>query len=90
MAVHWVNYDLNKTGQNYDALITYLKSHQTWAKPLKSSFFVKTTLTAGALREGAQKYIDSNDDLIVVDVTGRSWSSWGLPKEVTDWLYTNL
>jgi len=88
--VHWVNYDLNKTGQNYDALITYLKSHQTWAKPLKSSFFVKTTLTAGALREGAQKYIDSNDDLIVVDVTGRSWSSWGLPKEVTDWLYTNL
>lgn len=85
-----MNYDLNKTGQNYDALITYLKSHQTWAKPLKSSFFVKTTLTAGALREGAQKYIDSNDDLIVVDVTGRSWSSWGLPKEVTDWLYTNL
>lgn len=90
MAVHWVNYDLNKTGQNYDALITYLKSHQTWAKPLKSSFFVKTSLTAGALLEGARAYIDSNDDLIVVEVTGRSWSSWGLPKEVTDWLHANL
>lgn len=38
MAIHWVNYDLNKAGQDYGNLITYMKSHQSWAKPLKSSF----------------------------------------------------
>lgn len=44
MAVHWVNYDLNKTGQDYTKLIDYLKSHQGWAKPLKSSFLVESRI----------------------------------------------
>jgi hypothetical protein len=90
MAVHWVNYDLNKTGQNYDELIKYLKSHQSWAKPLKSSFLVKTSLGVGELRDGIQKYIDSNDDVLVINVDGRSWASYGISSEVTDWMKQNL
>lgn len=90
MAVHWVNYDLNKTGQNYDKLIEYLKSHNSWAKPLKSSFFVKTSLTAGQLRDGIGGYIDQNDDVVVVPVGGQGWATWGISKEVTDWLNQNL
>jgi hypothetical protein len=38
MPVHWVNYDLMQSGQKYDDLIEYLKSHQGWARPLASSF----------------------------------------------------
>lgn len=37
MAVHWVNYDLNKTGQNYTKLIEYLKSHQSWRNPSRAA-----------------------------------------------------
>ncbi len=90
MAVHWVNYDLNKTGQDYTKLIEYLKSHQSWAKPIKSSFFVKTTLTAGELRDGIKKHIDTNDDIVVVTVTGQSWATYGIPSDVTDWMRENL
>jgi len=90
MAVHWVNYDLNKTGQNYDELIKYLKSHQSWAKPLKSSFLVKTSLGVGELRDGIKKHIDSNDDVLVINVDGRSWASYGISSEVTDWMKQNL
>jgi hypothetical protein len=90
MAVHWVNYDLNKTGQDYTKLIQYLKSHQGWAKPLKSSFFVKTSLTAAALRDGIKSHVDTNDDIVVVTVTGQSWATYGIPTELTDWMKTNL
>lgn len=90
MAVHWVNYDLNKSGQDYTKLIEYLKSHQSWAKPLKSSFFVKTALTAAQLRDGISQYVDSNDDVVVVTVTGQSWATKGISKQVTDWMQKNI
>ncbi len=82
MAVHWVNYDLRKPGQDYEGLISYLKSHTSWAKPLKSSFFVKTTLSAAQLRDGILKHIDNGDSVVVVQVEGRSWASFGVPKDV--------
>lgn len=90
MAVHWVNYDLNKSGQDYTKLIEYLKSHQGWAKPLKSSFFVKTALTAAQLRDGVKTHIDANDSVLVVTVTEQSWASFGISKDVTDWMKKNL
>lgn len=90
MAVHWVNYDLNETGQDYTKLIDYLKSHQSWAKPLKSSFFVKTSLTAGQLRDGIKRHIDANDDIVVVTVTGASWATYSISSDVNEWLKKNL
>jgi hypothetical protein len=86
MAVHWVNYDLNKAGQDYTNLIAYLKSHDSWAKPLKSSFFVKTSLNAGELRDGIEKHIDANDQVVVVTATGANWATWNISKDVTAWL----
>lgn len=90
MSVHWVNYDLNKTGQDYAKLIAYLKSHQSWAKPLKSSFFVKTTLTSMELLEGIMEHIDANDAVVVVTVTNSSWASIRISSEVNEWLQENL
>lgn len=90
MAVHWVNYDLNKSGQDYTKLIDYLKSHQNWAKSLKSSFFVKTPLTAVQLRDGIRMHIDANDDVVVVTVTGASWATYGISSDITDWMKKNL
>jgi len=90
MAVHWVNYDLNKSGQDYTKLIEYLKSHQSWAKPLKSSMFVKTSLTVGQLRDGIKPYIDTNDDVVVVTATGQSWATYGMSTKINDWLRDNL
>lgn len=90
MAVHWVNYDLNNAGQNYTQLIDYLKSHESWAKPLKSSFFVKTSLTAAQLRDGCKKHIDANDDAVIVTVTGSPWATFGLSTKLNEWLKKNL
>lgn len=90
MAVHWVNYDLNKSGQDYDKLIEYLKSHEGWAKPVRSSYFVKTSLSAVELRTQIQQHVDSNDAVLVVQVNNASWGSLNIPKEVTDWMQKQL
>lgn len=90
MAVHWVNYDFNKSGQDYTKLIDYLKSHQSWAKPLKSSFFVKTSLTTSQMMDGIRQHIDGNDVVVVVDVTSDNWTSYNVPKDVADWMKSNI
>lgn len=90
MAVHWVNYDLNKSGQDYTKLIEYLKSHESWAKPLKSSFFVKTPLNTSQLVDGIRQHIDSNDAVVAVEVTDQTWTSYNVPKDVSDWMKANL
>lgn len=90
MSVHWVNYDLKKTGQNYDELIKYLKSHDSWAKPLASSFFVSTSLSASQLRDGITKVVDANDAIVVVTVDGSDWATKGISAEVTGWMQKNI
>ena len=90
LTVHWVNYDLNRTGQDYDSLIAYLKSHLSWAKPAKSSFFVKTNLSAGQLRDGIKAHLDGNDAVTVVAVDSQNWATMGVSKEVSDWMRANI
>lgn len=67
-----------------------MESHQGWAKPLESSFFVKTSLTAAQLRDGIKKHIDANDDVVVVTVSGSSWATYGLSSKLNEWLRSNL
>lgn len=90
MAVHWVNYDLNKTGQDYTALITYLKSHTSWARPVRNSYFVDTPLSASELRDGIKAVTDRTDVAMVVTVTGDAWASLHVPANVTAWLRKHL
>ncbi|OII18437.1 hypothetical protein [Curtobacterium sp. MCBA15_013] len=90
MAVHWVNYDLNKRGQNYTELIDYLKSHRGWARPVRNSYFVDTAMSASELRNEIKQRVDSNDVVMVVDVSGADWATLSVSKVVTEWLREHL
>lgn len=86
MSVYWVNYDLNRPGQEYGDLIAYLKSHRGWAKPAKSSFFVDTDLTGEQLLKGILGHVDAGDRVALVEVTDQYWATFGMPDDVNDWL----
>ena len=89
MATLLVGYDLNKPGQNYDALIERLKTvGSNWWHHLDSTWLIRTTMSCSELRDDLKRYIDSGDELLVVDVTGRSWAGTGF--ESYDWLHNNL
>ncbi|PLX08371.1 MAG: SinR family protein [Marinilabiliales bacterium] len=84
-----IGYDLNKTGQDYATLIEEIKKIGNWWHCLDSTFIVKSTSTAALIRDHLGEFIDSNDELLVVCLTGEgAWT--GFSKECSDWLNNNL
>ena len=85
-----VAYYLKKSDRDYESLINYLKSFGTWWHYLDSAWLVVTDLSASQLRDNLIKYIDSADELFIMDVTDDDWATVGLTKQATDWLQQNM
>lgn len=85
-----IGYDLNAAGQRYEDLIEKLKSLGAWWHHLDSTWLLKTSLTAKQMRDELKQYLDSNDELLVIDVTGQSWASQGFSERANSWLTSNL
>jgi hypothetical protein len=85
-----IGYDLNSPGQNYEALIDRIKSHGAWWHHLDSTWLVRTSMTAAGMRDDLEGYLDSGDELLVVNVTGDPWGTHGISKKGNEWLHNNL
>ncbi|MGJ8612528.1 MAG: hypothetical protein ACSHWY_15610 [Octadecabacter sp.] len=80
-----ITYDLYKAGQNYDGLISAIKTYSSWAKINQSVWAISTDQSCTAIRDHLNAHLDSNDRLFVGEMTGVSaW--YGLPEEVSNWL----
>ena len=92
MKTYLISYDLRipETSADYQKLIKYIKSFSSWAKPLKSVWFIKTYKSVSEVRDELNKEIDANDGVLVIDVTGANWGTIGVSKEVTDWMEEHL
>lgn len=90
MAALLIGYDLNRPGQDYPALWDKLKSYGAWWHYLDSTWIVRTSLTPKQVRDDLKALIDSNDEVLVIDVTGRSWAGQGFPQRAYDWLQNNM
>ena len=81
-----VGYDLNRPLQDYPRLLAYLRSGGTWWHHLDSTWLVVTTFTATQLRDALLPLIDANDELLVIDVTGRPRAWRGFDQRGSAWL----
>lgn len=92
MKTYLISYDLGvpETSDDYKKLIAHIKSYSNWAKPLYSVWFVKTEKTCAQVRDETMKYLDTNDKLLVMDVTGDDWGTKSIDKVVTEWMTANL
>jgi hypothetical protein len=81
-----IGYDLNRPAQNYAGLIEAIKSHGTWWHHLDSTWLVRTTKTPSQLRDELKLLIDANDELLVMNVSGDLWSTWGFDERANAWL----
>ena len=90
MFTYLVSYDLIRPEKNYQILHDHLKSYPNWAKPLESVWLIKTPLNYTQLRDTIQQYLDSNDKLLLIDVTkdAAAWKS--LSPEISNWIKNNL
>jgi hypothetical protein len=77
MAVYMITYDLNSTGQKYDEVIKAIKDSSTgvWCTFWKSSYLIKSYLTAQEINNNITPHLDGNDRLIVIEVKN-NYSGW--------------
>lgn len=63
-------YDLDKPGQNYEAVHNAIKSLGRWYHAQQSLFYVHTSLTPQEAHAAVFSVMDRNDKLMVVESTG--------------------
>lgn len=82
-----VAYDLNKSGQNYDGLISYIKSYSVCVKINQSVWYIKSDKSATQIRDELLRYIDDNDSVFAAEMSAVSWF---LPQEIGEYIRKNL
>lgn len=87
-----VSYDLMAPGKDYDKLWDHLKSYPDYIKPLESVWLLKTALSAEEVRDKISLYTDSNDRLLVINVTKdeAAWRNLIGGAAHTKWIKENL
>jgi hypothetical protein len=85
-----IGYNLTKTGQDYSTLIAKIKEIATgWWHCLDSIFIIRTDQNAVQIRDILKEYIDSNDELLVVKLSGdAAWT--GFNATCSGWLKNHL
>lgn len=64
-----VTYDLNKSGQNYEALIEKIKQLGAWAKVQQSVWYLHTSYSANEVLDHLTKVTDFNDSIFVANMS---------------------
>ena len=92
MTAFLIGYDLNKNAPpgQYDDLIKAIKGISgTWWNNLDSTWIVVSELSAENIRDRLLSYLDSNDELLVVELSGSG--AWvGFSEDGSSWLVENL
>lgn len=92
MSVLLISYDLGspETSDDYADLIKKIKSYDGWCKPEYSLWLIKTSKQSSTVRDELKPYLDSNDKLLVMNVSGDGWGSYNLSSSVTKWMKENI
>jgi hypothetical protein len=89
VASYVITYDLNKAGQNYEALEKAIKSYNAWAKIATTTFVIRSDNNSNGIRDHLKSQMDANDELFVGKLSGEgAWS--GLGEKVSQWLKDHL
>lgn len=82
MSAYLITYDLKSPGQNYDDVIQAIKdSSISWCTYWKSSYLIKSNLSANQITDNVKPYLDSNDRFFVAEASTTNYQGWLSEKE---------
>lgn len=88
--LYLVTYDLSQPRQNYDELYEAIKQCSTkWWHYLDSTWLIVTNMEIPECVERIHPVMDTDDKLLVIDVTNANRNGW-LPKKAWDWIRENI
>lgn len=80
-----VTYDLKAPGRDYSSLHEAIKTSITWWHYLESTWIIITNETPKQVSDRLKTKIDTNDRLLIIEITDATVSGW-LPRKGWDWL----
>ena len=86
--IYIVSYDLKTPGRDYESLYEAIKGYSGWWHYLESTWIIKSDMSATDIANALHKKMDSNDYLLIVDITNKDKDGW-LPKKAWDWIRDN-
>ncbi|GAB3728923.1 hypothetical protein GCM10027594_11000 [Hymenobacter agri] len=88
MAVYCISYDLNKQGQNYNALYEELKNTD-YQHILGSTWLISTNETATQISARLRQRMDNNDSLFISRVNRGESDGW-MSTAYWNWLHARV
>ena len=89
MSTYLIGYNLNKTETDYELLTAEIKELGTYWHHLDGVWIVKSGLIATQIINRLNPFMDDDDELIVLRLSGSgAWSGFNTPG--SDWLEENL
>lgn len=87
MGLLLITYDLHRPGRNYPGLYEEIQAlgPARW-DCVESTWMVETDVVAKDAASRVHKAMDSNDELLVLDLKSSAWWSYGLNDECAQWL----
>ncbi|EMJ87265.1 hypothetical protein [Leptospira meyeri] len=83
--IYLVSYDLNTPGKDYDKLYSELKKGKSWWHYLDSTWIISTDESVNTWHKRIKNAIDSNDNYIIVNITGQDRNGW-LEEKAWEWI----
>ena len=84
-------YDLNAPGKDYSTLIPAIQNQfPNYWHCLDSTWIIVTDWTPVQVRDWLLARVDKNDEVFVVDITGKAAAWSGFTGVCQDWLKNNL
>jgi len=78
MTVYSISYDLEDPGQDYDDVHAAIKELGAWFHVLDSTWLVDVSnMSAGDVKDEVLDAADSNDGIVVTEVSSRGGGRWG-------------
>lgn len=86
MSTYMIGYDLNGPAKDYEDLKDAIKQLGAWWHHLDSTWLVKTSNSAVAIRDSLKAHLDSDDELLVINVTNAERAWCGFDEPGSKWL----
>lgn len=84
----FISCELQRPDKNYDRIVAAIESvGHPWTQVQFTLWYLKTTLSAGQIRDRIKPALDKNDQLIVIDATNNRMASINLRTDASKQLY---
>lgn len=90
MKAFLISFTLNNSERDYNAISEVIRSYAKWARISSQTWLIKTEDKITDVRTRLASSVNNEGHILVIAVTGASWATYAIGKDVTNWMRENL